>query len=151
MPAPDETTVAAFRALVRAHTRLVERLGAELEAARDLPLPWLEVLAQLADAGGRLRMHELAERVLLSRSGLSRLVDRLEAAGHLSREACPDDGRGTFAVLTSEGRATLRRATPVHLRGIQRHLERVLAPPEIRTLRVALDRVADTLEAAARR
>jgi DNA-binding MarR family transcriptional regulator len=104
-------------------------------------LPWYDVLVSLANAGGRLRMQELADRVLFSRSGLTRLVDRMTAAGLVSRERCEDDRRGTFAVLTRGGVARLREAAGVHLRGIHDHFTRHLSDDDVRALTGALVKV----------
>jgi DNA-binding MarR family transcriptional regulator len=144
MPArPDDSRLAAWRSLLEAHAALTELLERELVAERGLPLSRYEVLLRLVEApGGRLRMQELASSVLLSKSGLSRLVDRMEAAGLVRRERCPSDRRGAFAVLTDQGRSALRRAAPVHLRGIQEHFARHLADGEARTLAAALGRVS---------
>jgi DNA-binding MarR family transcriptional regulator len=86
-------------------------------------------------------MQELSASVLLSKSGLSRLVDRMVEAGLVRRERCQDDRRGWFAVLTDQGRSALRRAAPVHLRGIQEHFARHLEPAEVEVLTAALSRV----------
>ena len=95
----------AWRGLLRVHARLTKALDAELLREHDLPLSSYEVLLFLADApDGRLRMAELAEGVLLSRSGLTRLVDRMEREGLLRRERCEDDARGYNAVITEPGR-----------------------------------------------
>jgi DNA-binding MarR family transcriptional regulator len=100
------------------------------------------VLLNLAESPeGRLRMQELSASVLLSKSGLSRVVDRMEENGLVRRERSEDDRRGWFAVLTERGRSTLRRAAPVHLRGIQEHFARHLDDEEARVLTAALDRV----------
>src|SRR5687767_11095724 len=97
----------------------MRQLEAELLAEHQLPLAWYDVLVQLAHAPGRrLRMAELAERVLLSRSGLTRLVDRLVREGLVVRDSCSSDGRGVNAVLTEHGLTRLRAAAPTHLRGI---------------------------------
>jgi DNA-binding MarR family transcriptional regulator len=149
---PDPERLAVWRLLLETHAAVVDRLSRELEAESDLPLTWYDVLLQLSGApGGRLRMRDLAEAVLLSRSGLTRLVDRMEAAGLVCREAHPSDGRGANAVLTPAGRTALRRAAPVHLRGIDFHFARHLSDEEVATLRAALDRVVTALheEAAA--
>ena len=99
-----ETELAAWRGLLRVHTALVKALDAELAAAHDLPLSSYEVLITLESAPSRKRrMAELADSVLLSRSGMTRLVDRLERDGLLVRDTCTDDGRGCFAVLTDKG------------------------------------------------
>ena len=131
LTAPEQ---AAWRSFLRAHATLVRRLEGELVAEHDLPLPSYDVLVQLSEAPGRrLRMTELADRVLLSRSGLTRLVDRLARDGLVERQACPDDARGTLAVLTDAGLDRLRTAWPTHLRGVAAHLGR-LSPAEVEQL-----------------
>jgi DNA-binding MarR family transcriptional regulator len=144
MPArPDPGHLAAWRALLETHAAVTELLARELVAERGLPLSRYDVLLNLAEApGGRLRMQELSESVLLSKSGLSRLVDRMEEAGLVRRERCEDDRRGWFTVLTEQGRSTLRRAAPIHLRGIQEHFARHLDGEEARVLATVLARVS---------
>lgn len=116
--APQE--LAAWRGLLRVHSALVKALDAELLAEHDLPLTSYEVLINLQAAPGhRRRMAELAEGVLLSRSGMTRLVDRLERDGLLERDACTEDGRGMFAVLTDKGEELLSRARRTHLDGVR--------------------------------
>ena len=133
----------AWRGFLRAHARVTRLLDAELTAECDLPLGTYEVLVHLNEAPGRrLRMTELADRVLLSRSGLTRLVDRMEREGLITRESCPSDLRGTNAVLTDAGYERLRAAAPTHLRGVREHLVDQLTPDEIRVLGDALGRVA---------
>ncbi|NUR83620.1 MAG: MarR family transcriptional regulator [Nonomuraea sp.] len=106
--------------LQRAQVRIARHLEAELLVTHELPLASYDVLSQLADAPGRrLRMNDLAERVLLSRSGLTRLIDRLQRDGLVAREACESDARGLFAVLTDQGAVRLAEATPTYLRGIR--------------------------------
>jgi DNA-binding MarR family transcriptional regulator len=118
--APD---LEGWRLFLRAHAQVMRKLEADLLAAHDLPLSWYDVLLQLAEAPDRrLRMTELAGRVLLSRSGLTRLVDRLERGGLVERAACPTDARVTHAVLTDEGLERLRQASPTHLRSISEHV-----------------------------
>src|SRR3954467_13208681 len=115
----------AWRGLLRVHSALVKALDAELLAAHGLPLTSYEVLINLQAAPGRRRrMAELADGVLLSRSGTTRLVDRLERDGLLERDTCDSDGRGCFAVLTDRGEELLSRARPTHLAGVP---ERFLA------------------------
>jgi DNA-binding MarR family transcriptional regulator len=126
----------AWRSFLRAHAQITRALEAELVAEHDLPLPSYDVLLQLAEAPGRrLRMTELADRVLLSRSGLTRLVDRLEREGLVERAACPNDARGTHAVLTEAGVARLRAAAPTHLRGVAEHVTGRLNDDEVAQLR----------------
>jgi DNA-binding MarR family transcriptional regulator len=109
----------AWRRFLRAHAVVTRRLEADLLAEHKLPLAEYDVLVQLVEAPERrLRMTDLAERVLLSRSGVTRLVDRLVREGLVRREACESDARGLFAVLTDEGYARLRKATSTHLRGV---------------------------------
>ena len=140
-PGPSADRIAVWRSFLRAHASLTGRLEQELQSERDLPLAWYDVLLNLHEAGGSQRMQELARSVLLSKSGLTRLVDRMEAAGLLRREQSPSDRRGTLAVLTPEGKAALRRAAPVHLRGIEEHFARHLSDEEVVVLQRALDRV----------
>ncbi len=136
--------LAAWRAFLRAHATLLGTLERELEAQRCMPIAFYDVLAQLAEAdGGRLRMRELAEAVLLSRSGLTRLVDRMERAGYVSRERCTDDRRGAFAMITSAGRKALRQASPVHARGVAEHFARHLSREETDVLAGAMERLVD--------
>jgi DNA-binding MarR family transcriptional regulator len=139
---PDPHHLAAWEAFVFAHAAVVDRLERELAAADTIPLAWYDVLVALSRAPERrLRLHELAREVVLSRSGLTRLVDRLEAAGLLRREACPTDRRGAYAVLTADGEAALRRTWPVYARGIAAHFGAHLSDGEAATLTAALGRV----------
>jgi DNA-binding MarR family transcriptional regulator len=151
MPArPDPAQLAAWRRLLEAHATVTELLERELVAERGLPLSRYDVLLNLAEApGGRLRMQELSASVLLSKSGLSRLVDRMVEAGLVRRERCQDDRRGWFAVLTDQGRSTLRRAAPVHLRGIHEHFARHLDQAEVEALTAALSKVVAAARASA--
>jgi DNA-binding MarR family transcriptional regulator len=110
----------AWRGFLRVHSALVKALDAELLAEHDLPLTSYEVLINLQAAPDRRRrMAELADGVLLSRSGMTRLVDRLEREGLLERDSCVSDGRGTFAVLTQKGEDLLSRARRTHLDGVR--------------------------------
>ena len=139
---PTELELGAWRTLLRAHDQVVRRLEVELIAEHDLPLASYDVLLQLAESEGRrLRMTELADRVLLSRSGLSRLVDRLERDGLVERQSCPNDARGTHTVLTDTGLLRLRTAAPVHLRGISEYVTSKLSAEELATLTALLGRL----------
>jgi DNA-binding MarR family transcriptional regulator len=116
---PTDDEVAVWRSFLRAHAQLLRGLEGDLEAAGEIPLVTYDVLVQLSEAPDHgLRMTELADRVLLSRSGLTRLVDRLERDGLVQRVPCPDDARGTLAVMTELGTDQLRSASRVHLRGV---------------------------------
>jgi DNA-binding MarR family transcriptional regulator len=140
----DPDRLDAWRDFLRAHAVVTAALSRELEAARDLPLAQYDVLVQLDQAPDRrLRMQELASRVLFSRSGLTRLVDRMVREGLVARERCEDDRRGTYAVLTTVGRRRLRDAAGVHLRGVDEHFTRHLTDADVRALRAALAGVLD--------
>jgi DNA-binding MarR family transcriptional regulator len=116
------TELGAWRGLLRAHSALTKTLDAELEQAHGIALTSYEVLVRLDRAPGRrMRMCELADSVLLSRSGVTRLVDRLERDGLLAREDCAADARGAFAVLTGAGEQLLAEARETHVEGIDRH------------------------------
>ena len=132
----------AWRGMLRVHSALMKALDAELVAEHDLPLSSYEVLITLQAAPGRrCRMAELADKVLLSRSGTTRLVDRLEREGLLERDTCSDDGRGTFAVLTDAGEALLARARPTHLADVRERFLRHFSPDELATLAACWERV----------
>jgi DNA-binding MarR family transcriptional regulator len=135
----------AWRRFLLAHARVTRRLENDLLAERQLPLASYDVLVQLVEAPERrLRMSELAERVLLSRSGLTRLVDRLEREGLVRREVCEDDARGLFTVLTAEGFDRLRSASPVHLRGVSDYAVGRLDEHEAAALAELLGRFLDS-------
>src|SRR3954451_65801 len=105
----DERELRAWRGMLRVHATLTKALDAELEAAHGLPLSSYEVLMHLHDAEGqRLRMSDLAALAILSRSGLTRLVDRLARGGLIARESCRSDARGSFAALSRAGRRKLQ-------------------------------------------
>jgi DNA-binding MarR family transcriptional regulator len=132
----------AWKAFIRAQSELVQTLNQELEADQGIPLTFFDVLAQLSLAGGRLRMSELADAVVISRSGVTRLVDRMVRAGLVRREACPEDRRSMYATITPEGKRALARARPSHLRGVAEHFGRHLSDDEAKTLAAALGRMA---------
>jgi DNA-binding MarR family transcriptional regulator len=139
----SRTELGAWRGLLRVHSALVRELDAELDAEHGLPLVSYDVLIYLRSAPGkRLRMAELADSVLLSRSGVTRLVDRLVREGLITRDTCESDGRGSFAVLTDEGEAVLARARPAHLGGVRERFLRHFSEEELRTLAEFWERVA---------
>jgi DNA-binding MarR family transcriptional regulator len=116
----DSRELRAWRGMLRVHATLTKALDAEMEARHGLPLTSYEVLMHLAEADGeRMRMCDLASSILLSRSGLTRLVDRLEREGLLVRESCASDARGAFARLTPLGRDKLGAARRTHLAGVR--------------------------------
>jgi DNA-binding MarR family transcriptional regulator len=115
-----ERELRAWRGMLRVHAALTKALDAQLESEHCLPLSSYEVLLFLADAPGeRMRMSELAESILLSRSGLTRLVDRLERDGLLCRQTCSQDARGSFAKLTPAGAEKLAAVRATHLAGVR--------------------------------
>jgi len=134
--------LAAWRGLLRVHANVLKALDAELEAAHGLPLTSYEVLIQLADAPDhRMRMCDLADSVLLSRSGMSRLVDRLERDGLIVRCACSHDARGAFACITEAGLQLLEQARPTHVAGIRRRFLAHFAEEELDALTAFWDRL----------
>ena len=135
------TELGAWRGMLRVHSALVKALDAELLAAHGLPLTSYEVLINLQAAPGRRRrMSELAESVLLSRSGTTRLVDRLERDGLLERDTCDSDGRGCFAVLTDRGEELLSQARATHLEGVRERFLRHFQPDELEQMATWWDR-----------
>jgi DNA-binding MarR family transcriptional regulator len=131
----DREELGAWRGLLRVHAGMTKALDAELVREHGLPLSSYEVLLFLADApDGRLRMSELAAGVLLSRSGLTRLVDRMERDGLLRRERCEDDARGYHALITDKGRELFGRARRTHLHGVRERFLSHLSTEELRTL-----------------
>jgi len=136
--------LAVWRLFLRAHSRLTRRLEADLITDHSLPLASYDVLLTLLEAPNRrLRMTELADQVLLSRSGMTRLVDRLEREGLVVREACANDARGMFTVLTETGYQRLRRATRTHLLGIDQYAVSKLTPDELETFGKILAKLLD--------
>ena len=136
--------MAAWETFLQAHSVVFDRLEADMERECGLPLTWYEVLLKLSLAeGGRLRMLDLSRSLLLSKSGVTRLVDRMVEAGLVEREASAEDRRVTWACLSEEGRVRFRAAVPVHLRGIEERFTDHLSDQEVRTLRKALRRVLE--------
>ncbi|GAA1307214.1 MarR family winged helix-turn-helix transcriptional regulator [Saccharothrix xinjiangensis] len=140
---PTRTELGVWRSFLRAHARLTRVLEAELIAGQRLSLAAYDVLVQLAESPQhRLRMTELAEAVLLSRSGVTRLVDRLERANLVLRERADGDGRGVVAVLTPQGLERLRIASGTHLTGVVRHFADEFGPAELEAFGHTCDRLA---------
>ena len=127
--------------MLLAHSSALRAIEADMGAAGSIPLSWYDVLLELNGAGGRLRMQELAGRVVLSRTRVSRLVDELEHRGLVTRQPDPTDGRVTYAVITPDGRKVLRSAAPVYRRGIQEHFTRHLTEDEQHVIAAGLGRV----------
>jgi DNA-binding MarR family transcriptional regulator len=108
------------------HTAILEALEDELWEARQLHFSWYDVLVTIRLAGGSMRMSELADMALISRSAATRLVDKIERAGYVERRICPTDRRGMVVSLTDEGRKVQQGAAPVVLRGLEKHFGRYL-------------------------
>ena len=139
---PRDPRLATWRTFLRAHARVVRELELELQADQGMALTDYDVLVQLAGADGRrLRMSELADRLLLSRSGATRLVDRLVIDGLVERVSCESDRRGQWASLTDAGHERLRSAAPTHLSGVARHFLDRFSPEELPALEGMLERV----------
>ena len=135
--------IAAWKGMLRTHRDLVVSLDSQLERDHSLPLSSYEVLMVLADSeGGRARMGELADQLLLSRSGLTRLVDRLVRQGLVERTPCEDDARGLYAAITRSGRAKLKRARPTHLDGVRRLFFSKLTDSDLAALAAAWTRLS---------
>lgn len=142
----ESTHLTAWRLFITAHARLIEQIDGELAAAECIPLQWYDVLIELVEAPEhRLRMSELAARVVLSRSTITRLADRLEAEGLLERQRSPTDRRGAYAVLTERGRAAVRKAWPVYAQGIAQHFARHMSEEEAGTIAAVFMRTLDAL------
>jgi len=138
---PGRRGLDAWRSMLRAHATLLRRLDTDLEQATGLALADFDVLAQLAQAHGALRMTELADRALISRSGMSRRVARLAAEGLLRRDKAGTDGRGVVVALTQAGITRLAETAPVHARGIATLFVAQLDDQELALLERALNKV----------
>jgi DNA-binding MarR family transcriptional regulator len=138
---PGRRGLAAWRSLLRAHASLLRRLDTDLQQATGLALADFDVLAQLAQAHGALRMTELADRALISRSGMSRRVARLVDEGLLRRDKAGTDGRGVVVALTEAGVTRLAETAPVHARGISALFVAQLDDQELAFLERALNKV----------
>lgn len=125
----------AWRMFLTLHAKVIELIDADLQAAGTLPLQHYDVLIELFEAEGkRLRMYELAQRVVLSRSSITRLVDQLAERGLLERQTDPEDRRGSYAILTEAGETGLRQAWPFYREAILRHFGTFVSDEEAQTL-----------------
>ena len=138
---PYLTTVGLF---VESHAGLAAAMERRLEVETGMSVQWFEVLIRLARTPGhRLRMSDLAAQTTLSASGLTRAVDRLEAAGLVQRAACPSDRRGSFAVLTDAGERRVMAALPLHVQHLTELLEGIFSPPELKQFAALARRLRD--------
>jgi DNA-binding MarR family transcriptional regulator len=142
MGIPKEKPYLAWYGMVQANTRLLERINADLEADAGLPLTWFEVLAQLSWAPEACsRMGELANNLLLSRGGVTRLIARMEDAGLVRREVPPHDRRATYAHITEKGREAFDRAMPIHVQKVHEYFHQHLDAEEIDVLIKAMVKI----------
>ena len=145
VPSPRDPRLKTWRTFLHAHAQVRRQLERELQAEQSMGLADYELLLVLAySPQRRMRMSELADALALSRSGATRLIDRLEAHGLVERASCDTDRRGQWAQLTGGGYERLRTASPTHLRGIACHFLDRIPDPELETLRRTLERVTET-------
>lgn len=141
---PDQQRLAAYRAFITAHAEIITRVERDLSAAKVIPVTWYDVLIELYEAPDRrLRLSSLARAVVLSRSTLTRTIDRLAAAGLLRREPDPSDGRGAFAVLTDEGLQAMREAWPIYAQSIVEYFAGHLSDEDARLMTAVCERIRD--------
>ncbi len=140
-PTPEE--LAVWRTFLECALALPDVLGAEMEGRGGLSLRWYDVLVDLEEAGEGVPMNEIATRILASKSGLTRVIDRMEKAGYVRRERIEDDRRVVLVHATDEGLAALRASRTIHRDGIQRHFSAHLDAADHAALRRALDKVRD--------
>lgn len=138
---PTEEGMRAWRAFLEAHAAISKKMERELREECELPLSWYDALVQLHEAGGSLRMHELADHLLLSRSATTRFADRLEGAGFIERSSAKSDRRGTVVTLTETGKQELKRTAPVHMRGIVEHFVGRFADDELAQIEALFSRI----------
>ena len=136
-----------WRSWLIASTALREQLSRELQEQHGLTITDYEILVRLSESENKsIRMSDLATQTLLSRSSLSHQIDRMETAGLVSREVCPDDRRGQLAVITSAGIKALVAAAPDHVTGVRNHLVDLLTDTEFKALGNAAKKIADHLD-----
>jgi DNA-binding MarR family transcriptional regulator len=140
---PTEAERRTWRLFLESSWALIDLLDAELQAERGLSLRWYDVLVHLDEAGEGIGMTDLANRILSSKSGLTRVVDRMEEEGLVRRERVPDDRRAVRVVLTPAGEAALQAARDVHRRGIQEHFVQHLDARDLKALDRALAKLRD--------
>jgi DNA-binding MarR family transcriptional regulator len=136
-----------WRSWLSATSLLPDQLGRDLQQDSGLTNADYEILVKLSEAADqKIRMSDLAERTLSSRSRLSHQIDRMEKSGFVIREECPDDRRGSFAVLTDTGQKLLVSAAPAHVESVRRHLVDILTPEEFESLGKACTKVSNHLK-----
>lgn len=142
MSSQIDKKIGAWHTFLKAHSVIIRALEREMKKEQHLPLNWFDVLAWLSHAPeGRLRMQVLAKSVYLSNSGLTRLLNRMAAAGFIERQNCPDDRRGWYAVITAKGRKTFERAFPGNVREVEKYFFNRFNDAEIEVLSNLLSRL----------
>lgn len=143
LSSPTARQLAEWRVFLETAFAVIDILDAELQAERGITLRWYDALVHLEEAEVGLRMNELAARILASKSGLTRVIDRMEEAGLVRRERPPDDRRVVNVFITEQGLETLRAARRVHRRGIKEHFVQHLDEKELAALARSLEQVRD--------
>ena len=143
MSTPTSNQLAAWRVFLETAFALIDILDAELQAERKITIGWYDALVHLEGAQDGLGMTELANRILASKSGLTRVIDRMEAAGFVRRERPPEDRRTVKVLITPTGLETLHAARAVHRRGIQEHFVQHLDERKLDALATTLDKVRE--------
>ena len=142
LSSPSPERLRAWRLYFESALALIDVLGAELERDAGIPMRWYDVLVHLEEIPEGLRMNELAERILYSKSGFTRVVDRLEEAGLVQRVRPDNDRRSILVVLTDQGRTTMEQARRRHRHAIDQHFSRHLSDPDIKALTRALEKLS---------
>ena len=142
LSSPSAERLRAWRLYFESALALIDVLDAELELDAVIPMRWYDALIHLEETPGGLRMNELAERILYSKSGFTRVVDRLEEAGLVQRVRPADDRRSILVVLTDKGRATMEHARSHHRHAIEEHFSRHLTDTDIKSLTHALEKLS---------
>jgi len=142
LSSPSAERLRAWRLFFESALALLDVLDTELERDAGIPLRWYDVLVQLDEAPEGIPMNALADRILYSKSGFTRVVDRMEEAGLVSRVRPQHDRRSILVVLTDQGRETMERARRFHRDGIERHFSQHLSEPEIKALTRALEKIS---------
>jgi DNA-binding MarR family transcriptional regulator len=134
--------VETWQAFLQTHAVVLRKLESEMQTRHGLSLTWYEVLVQLKNIpAGCLRLQDLAQAIVLSQSGLTRLLDRMERAGLVERHPCSHDRRGAYAVITADGRTMLEQVRTTHIQGIERHFLQHLEAEEAQTLHQAFAKI----------
>lgn len=140
----DHDRLETWHLFLQVHARVIDRLETTMEEQQGIPLSWFDVMLQLSFAPeARLRMHDLLQNLVLTRSGLTRRVDRMETAGLVVRQECADDARGVVIALTATGTARLQGAIPGHLAMVQELFSRHLNDAEVRAMCSGLRKILD--------